>query len=49
MTFTPPYPAELVRVARKVLWYQRSEESLADLPTFLAHVMVYGCAADMHR
>jgi len=36
MMFTPPYPAELARVARKAVWYQPSEESLADLPTFLA-------------
>lgn len=27
-------------MASKVLWYQRPEESLADLPTFLAHAMV---------
>jgi hypothetical protein len=47
MTLAPPYPAELIRVARKVVWYDRPEESLADLPTFLAHVMVYGSAGDV--
>lgn len=33
MILTPPYPAELVRMARKVVRYYRSEESLAHLPT----------------
>jgi hypothetical protein len=47
MTLTPPYPSELIRVARKVVWYDRPEETLADLPTFLAHVMVYGSPADV--
>lgn len=47
MTLTPPYPAELIRVARKVVWYDRPEETLGDLPTFLAHVMVYGSPADV--
>ncbi|HEY1342405.1 MAG TPA: hypothetical protein VGF59_33095 [Bryobacteraceae bacterium] len=46
MTLAPPYPAELTRVARKVVWYDRPEETLADLPMFLAHVMVYGSPAD---
>ena len=47
MTLAPPYPAELIRVARKVVWYDMPEETLADLPTFLAHVMVYGSPADV--
>ena len=47
MILEPPYPAELTRVARKVVWYDRPEETLADLPTFLAHVMVYGSPADV--
>jgi hypothetical protein len=47
MTLTPPYPAELIRVARKVVWYDRPEQTLNDLTTFLAHVMVYGSAADV--
>jgi hypothetical protein len=47
MTLAPPYPAELIRVARKVVWYDRPEETLADLPTFLAHVMVYGSPTDV--
>jgi hypothetical protein len=47
MTLTAPYPAELIVIARKVVWYDRAEESLADLPTFLTHLMVYGSAADV--
>jgi hypothetical protein len=47
MNLTIPYPAELVRVARKVVWYDKPEQTLADLNTFLAHLMVYGAAADV--
>ena len=43
----PTFPPELIRVARKVVWYDRPEDTLADLPTFLAHVMVYGSPADV--
>jgi hypothetical protein len=34
MTLETPYPAELIRVAKKVVWYDRPEETLADLSTF---------------
>lgn len=47
MTLEPPYPAELTRIAHKVVWYDTPDETLADLPTFLAHVMVYGSPADV--
>ena len=47
MTLTAPYPAELLRVARKVVWYDKPEETLGDLRTFLTHVMVYGSSADV--
>jgi hypothetical protein len=47
MILTVPYPAELIRVAKKVVWYDSPEQTLADLPTFLTHVMVYGSAADI--
>ena len=47
MILTPPYPAELRRVARKVVWYDSPDETLADLPTFLTHLMVYGSSTDM--
>ena len=46
MTLTAPYPVELLRVAKKVAWYDSAEETLADLPNFLAQVMVYGSASD---
>ena len=47
MTLQTPYPAEVIRVARKVLWHDTPEETLADLSTFLTHVMVYGSSADL--
>jgi hypothetical protein len=47
MNLTIPYPADLVRVARKVVWYDKPEQTLADLNTFQAHLMVYGTAADV--
>jgi len=34
-------PAEMLRVARKVVWYDEPEQTLADLKTFLSHLMVY--------
>jgi hypothetical protein len=47
MTLAAPYPLELLRVAKKVVWYDTPEETLADLTAFLAQVMVYGSAADV--
>ena len=47
MSLSTPYPAELLRVARKVVWYDSPEQTLADVPTFLTHLMVYGSSADM--
>jgi len=47
MTLTAPYPEELLRVVKKVVWYDRPEEALADLPAFLSQVMVYGSPADV--
>jgi len=47
MTLAVPYPAELLRVAKKVAWYDSPEATLADLPAFLAHVMIYGSAGDI--
>ncbi len=41
------YPAELVRVARRVVWYDDPEQALSDLPTFLAHTMAYSSPADL--
>jgi hypothetical protein len=42
MTLTTPYPVELLRVAQKVVWYDKPEQTLVDLPAFLTHLMVYG-------
>ena len=47
MSLTTPYPADLLLVARKVVWYEKPEETLANLMTFLTHLMVYGSAADV--
>jgi hypothetical protein len=47
MSLAFPYPVELLRVARKVVWYDKPEQTLADLKTFLSHLMVYGSAADV--
>src|ERR1700733_11317722 len=47
MILAVPYPAELLRVARKVVSYNKPEQTLADLKTFLSHLMVYGSSADV--
>jgi hypothetical protein len=47
MTLRAPYPEELLRVARKVVWYDQPEQTLGDLKTFLTHLMVYGSPADL--
>lgn len=47
MTLTAPYSTELLRIARKVVWYDAPEETLGDPKTFLAHLMVYGSPADV--
>jgi hypothetical protein len=47
VTLTTPYPEELLRVARKVVWYERPEQTLVDLKSFLTHLMVYGSPADL--
>jgi hypothetical protein len=48
MSLAVPHPAELLRVARKVVWYDKPEQTLADLlKIFLSHLMVYGSTADV--
>ena len=47
MTIAVPFPADLLRIARKVVWYDQPEQTLANLDTFLAHLMVYGSSADV--
>lgn len=42
-----PYPAELKKIARKVVWYDAPERTLEDLNTFLSHLMVYGSPQDV--
>lgn len=41
------YPAELLRVARKLVWYDKPEQRMANLKTFLSHLMVNGSSADL--
>jgi hypothetical protein len=47
MNVASPYPADLMQVARKVVWYDSPERTLEHLSTFLAHLMVYGSQADV--
>ena len=47
MKLESPYPDELLRVAQKAVWFDPPERTLADVPTFLAHLMVYGSPADI--
>jgi hypothetical protein len=42
----PPTP-ELLRVARRVVWFDAPERALADPLRFLAHVMVFGTVEDL--
>src|SRR5579863_10764208 len=41
-----PKTPELLRVARRVIWFDEPENALADPRQFLAHVMVYGTVED---
>jgi hypothetical protein len=34
--------SELLPIAKRVVWYQPPEETLADTQLFLAHLMTYG-------
>jgi hypothetical protein len=42
----PAAPA-LLKVARRVMWFQEPRESLAEPFHFLAHVMTYGTVEDL--
>jgi hypothetical protein len=42
----PPTP-ELLRVARRVIWFEEPEQALSDPLRFLAYVMVYGTVEDL--
>jgi len=47
MKLARPYPENLEQVARKVAWYDPPEQTLDNLPDFLAKVMVYGSPSDI--
>jgi hypothetical protein len=42
-----PVTPELLRVARRVIWFDEPERALADPVQFLAHVMVFGTVEDL--
>jgi len=42
-----PTSPELLRVARRVIWFEEPERALADPLQFLAHVMVFGSVEDL--
>ena len=42
-----PTTPELLRVARRVVWFKSPEAALADPIHFLAHIMTYGTADDL--
>ena len=42
-----PATAELLNVARRVVWFKEPEEALRDPIHFLAHVMTYGTIEDL--
>lgn len=46
MKSLPPTP-ELLAVARRVIWFQKPKDALADPLHFLAYVMTYGTIRDL--
>jgi hypothetical protein len=42
-----PQTPELLRVARRVMWFEEPDRALADPVQFLAHVMVFGTVEDL--
>ncbi len=42
-----PATPELLKVARRVVWFEDPEDALADPVHFLAHVMTYGTVEDL--
>jgi hypothetical protein len=47
MIIAEPYPAELLQIARKVVWYDSPEQTLREVNTSLVHLMVYGSPEDV--
>ena len=44
---TLPATPELLRVARRVIWFEEPERALADPVQYLAYVMVFGTIEDL--
>jgi hypothetical protein len=42
-----PVTPELLRVARRVVWFEEPTQALADPVQYLAHVMVFGTIEDL--
>ncbi len=42
-----PATPDLLKVARRVVWFKEPEEALAEPVHFLAHVMTYGTIEDL--
>jgi hypothetical protein len=42
-----PHTADLLNVARRVVWFKEPAEALSDPHHFLAHVMTYGTIEDL--
>ena len=42
-----PMTPDLLRVARRVVWFKEPEEALAEPVHFLAHLMTYGTVEDL--
>ena len=40
-------PGELLRVARRMVWFKPAEEALADSALFLSYAMTYGTVDDL--
>lgn len=43
-----PVTPALLNVARRVIWFMKPEDALADPVHFLAHVMTYGTVEDLN-
>ena len=44
---TPDPPADLLRVAKRMVWFKTPEEALADPFLFLSYAMTYGTVDDL--
>jgi hypothetical protein len=47
MIIAEPYPAQLLQIARKVVWYDSPEQTLRDVQYVACHLMVYGSPEDV--